>query len=772
MARSGQHSVTSWDGSAPTGLPDTSRLVTSARDYSGLLQPSSPFGAFQVFPTHKLYMFPVLSDCEDCSPQEFINSERIDLKGSLQGLQNDSPFKRGAAEAFPDDPNPQSHAQSPGNNSVNSQSQALEDSVSVYEDPLHMSRDLFRDSLPRYSETSEQPSRNSISINTREALHRIQRDFAARQNDLHLHSITPESSFFKESRTSSVESIEFNPSGRESIAPRFEMEESFASIKPGEILTSAGDESFLELELRPSLYRRSRTSDIFAESEESSMDEGTAFRPPVFHTGPTFSRTGTQMPEIQEEDSSSNLTPHSHLLSDRQPSPFPDHTTSSSDKSTGRRPLPTPVFIPEKVLQGSMTPTSFATFAEGVLLPSREAYSPVVSKVAVFLRKQEQGCELLAAWPISGFHGAAVLEYSNVARKSKGHLPSKIEELPPAFSLLPASALTSLLAQDIMWLTCGFEHMAALTSFGKVFTWGYGASGALGHGDTNSVPNPKPISTLEDVTIIHIESGGFHTAAVSSSGELWTWGRGDMFQLGHSKSLMFKDDMGSVVLRPMPVAYFTSNRITVKGVSCGEAHTVALDSEGHLYAFGWGAYGQLGLGAWDAKQKRAEKVRKIKGLADVKVMSIACGLLFSACVTEMGQVWVWGCNDSGQLGLGSTPKQALTPTCLESLLSENVIDIVCGESHTMALTRSGGVYGWGKGLAGVFRSPSDVPASFAQGSEIVCFAPQSISHLDNISRFLVTSKPKPARDSLATALMARLEAMKIDRSLDSSVSQG
>ena len=770
MARSAQHSVTSWDGSAPTGIPDTSRLVTS-RDYSGLLQSASPFGAFQVFPAHKLYMFPVLCDSEECSPQEFINSGSVDLKASLQGLQNNSPFKRGAAEAFPDDPNPQSVGQSPGNNSMNSHSEVLADSVSVYEDPLHMSRDLFRDSLPRYSETSEQPSRNSISFNTREALHRIQRDFAARQNELHLHSITPESSFFKDSRTSSMESLEFNPSGRESIAHRFEMEESFASIKPGEILTSAGDESFFELEMRPSLYRRSRTSDIFSESDESSMDEGTAFRPPVFHTGPTFSRTGTQMPEIQEEDSSSNLTPHSQLLSDRQPSPFPDHSTAS-DKNSKRPPLPTPVFIPEKVLHGSMTPTSFATFVEGVLQPSREAYSPIVSKVAVFLMNREQGCELLAAWPVSGFHGAAVLEYSNVARKSKGQLPSKLEELPPAFSLLPAATLSSLLTQEIMWLTCGFEHMAALTITGKVLTWGYGASGALGHGDTNSVPHPKQIATLEDVTIIHLESGGFHTAAVSNTGELWTWGRGDMFQLGHSKSLMFKDDMGSVVLRPMSVAYFSSNRIQVKGVSCGEAHTVALDSEGHLYAFGWGAYGQLGLGAWDAKQKSAEKVRKIKGLADVKVVAVSCGLLFSVCVTEMGQVWVWGCNDSGQLGLGSGPKQALTPICLESLLSENVIDIVCGESHTIALTRSGGVYGWGKGLAGVFRSPRDIPVNFAHGSEIVCFVPQAISRLDNISRFLAVSKPKPTRDSLATALMARLEAMKFDRSLDSSVSQG
>ena len=768
MARTPQHSLTSWDGSTPTGLPDTSRLLTSARDYSGLLQPVSPFGAFQVFPAHKLYLFPVLTSGDDTLPLDFIDSSTIDLKSSLQTLQNDSPFKRGGAEAFPDAMQSPPR-QSPGNNSLNSESRLSHDSVSVYEDPMHMSRDLFRDSLPRYSEPEEQPSRSSISFNTREALHKIQRDFAARQNELHLHSITPESSFFKDSRASSVESLEFNPTGNESIAGKFDLEDSFASIKPGEILTSAGEDSLFELEIRPSLYRRSRTSDIFADSEENSMmEEGTAFKPPVFHVGQAFLKAGTQMPEILEEDSSSNMTPQSHTMSERQPSPYPDSTT---DHSASRPALPTPVFIPEKVLRGSMTPTSFATFAEGSVTSSREANSPIVSKLAVFLKKSDQSCELLAAWPLAGLHGAAVLEYSNMAKKSKGLLPSKIQLLPPAFCLMDSAGLNTLLAREIMWVTCGFEHMAALTASGKVLTWGYGASGALGHGDTNSIAHPKLISSLEDLTFIHIESGGFHTAAVSATGELWTWGRGDMFQLGHSKSLMFKDDMGCVVLRPQAVSYFTSNRITVKGVSCGEAHTIALDSEGHLYSFGWGAYGQLGLGAWDVKQKGAEKVRKIKGLADVKVITVSCGLLFSTCVTDMGQVWVWGCNDSGQLGLGSSPKQVLTPICLESLLTENVIDIVCGESHAMALTRSGGVYGWGKGLAGVFRSPTDSPIAFTHGSEIVCFVPQTISQLDNVARFLVQSKPKvQARDSLATALMARLEAMKFDRSMNSSMS--
>jgi len=81
---------------------------------------------------------------------------------------------------------------------------------------------------------------------------------------------------------------------------------------------------------------------------------------------------------------------------------------------------------------------------------------------------------------------------------------------------------------QISWLSCGFEHCAALSSDQKVLTWGYGASGCLGHGDTNTYPNPTIINSLFEYNSVYIECGGYHSAIVTDEGEVFTWGRGDV----------------------------------------------------------------------------------------------------------------------------------------------------------------------------------------------------------------------------------------------------
>jgi alpha-tubulin suppressor-like RCC1 family protein len=82
---------------------------------------------------------------------------------------------------------------------------------------------------------------------------------------------------------------------------------------------------------------------------------------------------------------------------------------------------------------------------------------------------------------------------------------------------------------QITWLTCGFEHCVVLTEQGKLASWGYGASGCLGHGDFTSFTSPQIIAKgLEGVRIAFVEAGGYHNAAVSTDGELYTWGRGDV----------------------------------------------------------------------------------------------------------------------------------------------------------------------------------------------------------------------------------------------------
>ena len=89
----------------------------------------------------------------------------------------------------------------------------------------------------------------------------------------------------------------------------------------------------------------------------------------------------------------------------------------------------------------------------------------------------------------------------------------------------------------------------------------------------------------------YIECGGYHNGAVTDDGSLVMWGRSDVGQIGLKKDELVKDDMGYVRTIPSLVDYFGSNGKKVKQIALGEAHTLALDHNGHVYSFGWGDLG-------------------------------------------------------------------------------------------------------------------------------------------------------------------------------------
>ena len=109
---------------------------------------------------------------------------------------------------------------------------------------------------------------------------------------------------------------------------------------------------------------------------------------------------------------------------------------------------------------------------------------------------------------------------------------------------------------NISWITCGFEHCLALIEEGAVASWGCGASGSLGHGDYLSYTEPKIINPdlLRDVE--YIECGGYHSAAITKSGELFMWGRSDVGQLGLPKDKVTMDENGYVMKQPRLIELF------------------------------------------------------------------------------------------------------------------------------------------------------------------------------------------------------------------------
>lgn len=128
----------------------------------------------------------------------------------------------------------------------------------------------------------------------------------------------------------------------------------------------------------------------------------------------------------------------------------------------------------------------------------------------------------------------------------------------------------------------------------------------------------------------------------------------------------------------------------MKMIAAGAEHTAAVTEDGDLYGWGWGRYGNLGLG--DRNDRLVpEKVSSVEG---EKMVLIACGWRHTITVSSSGSLYTYGWSKYGQLGHGDF-EDHLVPHKLEALKDSSISQISGGWRHTMALTSDGKLYGWG-----------------------------------------------------------------------------
>nr|CAB3252608.1 probable E3 ubiquitin-protein ligase HERC4 [Phallusia mammillata] len=131
-------------------------------------------------------------------------------------------------------------------------------------------------------------------------------------------------------------------------------------------------------------------------------------------------------------------------------------------------------------------------------------------------------------------------------------------------------------------------------------------------------------------------------------------------------------------------------------VACGEAHSLFLTSSGVILACGSNEYGQLGTG--DAPHSSNE-MKIIQSLGGIPFAQIAAGSWHSLAVTVSGAVFGWGRNDNGQLGVGDCENRS-APVLLKSLRSQVIKHVASGSYHTAALTMDGGLFTFGSNKQG------------------------------------------------------------------------
>uniref|UniRef100_A0A8C0VK07 E3 ubiquitin-protein ligase HERC2 n=1 Tax=Cyanistes caeruleus TaxID=156563 RepID=A0A8C0VK07_CYACU len=228
----------------------------------------------------------------------------------------------------------------------------------------------------------------------------------------------------------------------------------------------------------------------------------------------------------------------------------------------------------------------------------------------------------------------------------------------------------------------GGRHAMALTVDGKVFSWGEGDDGKLGHFSRMNCDKPRLIEALKTKRIRDIACGSSHSAAITSSGELYTWGLGEYGRLGHGDN--------TTQLKPKMVKVLLGHRVIQ--VACGsrDAQTLALTDEGLVFSWGDGDFGKLGRGGSEG----CNIPQNIERLNGQGVCQIECGAQFSLALTKSGVVWTWGKGDYFRLGHG-TDVHVRKPQVVEGLRGKKIVHVAVGALHCLAVTDTGQVYAWG-----------------------------------------------------------------------------
>ncbi|XP_041049699.1 probable E3 ubiquitin-protein ligase HERC3 isoform X3 [Carcharodon carcharias] len=240
-------------------------------------------------------------------------------------------------------------------------------------------------------------------------------------------------------------------------------------------------------------------------------------------------------------------------------------------------------------------------------------------------------------------------------------------------------------SKTVREVSCGRYHTAFVLQDGSVYTCGSNIWGQLGH--ENAGYSPEQVAALDAQTIVHTACGEAHTVALNDQGQVFSWGAGRDGQLGI--------DSTEETIR-IPRLIRTLNGCLVIQVTCGSWHCMALTKDGRLFAWGQNAHGQLGLGKGYPSQSSPQCVKSLTG---IPLAQIATGGMHSFTLSLSGAVFGWGRNNCGQLGL-SDDKDRDVPNHVKFLRRQKIVYISCGEEHTAALTKSGGVFTFGAGLCG------------------------------------------------------------------------
>ena len=231
-------------------------------------------------------------------------------------------------------------------------------------------------------------------------------------------------------------------------------------------------------------------------------------------------------------------------------------------------------------------------------------------------------------------------------------------------------------------VAAGAFHSMALSTDGQAYSFGWGVCGRLGHGDQKPKNRPVRIAALDGVKICQVSAGTTHSLAVGEKGELYSWGAYGSGRLGLGERRLENQ------LTPQPVRLPRGVRIWQ--ASAGGSHSLAVATDGALYSFGSGWHGRLGHGDLED----CWRPELIKALEGVKIRHCEAGMAHSIAHAEGGIVLTFGSNYAGLLG-HSDEEECLVPTPVKALVGKAVTAVATGSYHTVVMLANGELQAFG-----------------------------------------------------------------------------
>lgn len=251
----------------------------------------------------------------------------------------------------------------------------------------------------------------------------------------------------------------------------------------------------------------------------------------------------------------------------------------------------------------------------------------------------------------------------------------------PNNDFLPGSPVPeqeSTEASDWDQVSAGGFHTCAIKTDGRLFCWGANGMGALGDNSTElSLVPVQEYTTATDW--VQVSAGlSDDTCAIKKDGRLFCWGWGEYGQLGNDST------SGSYV----PIQEYTMATDWAQ-VSAGYEYTCAVKTDGRLFCWGRGIFGQLGNDSTSDSEVPVQEYMEATDWAQV-----SAGLYRTCAVKTDGRLFSWGWKEYGQLGNHSTPESHVP--IQEYTAATDWFQVSTGSGNTCAIKTDGSLYWWGK----------------------------------------------------------------------------